>query len=112
MTVKTAHSPNSLTNNSTSATEVNDIQVEHQTTANNVLGIHYSSFRIGFFVCSFTRWKCQNNPCDFHNNFICMPIGLYYAWYQSSLPKIAIAKPIVWLEVLKKVSGDFLFLLS
>ena len=37
MTVKTAHSPNSLSNNSTTATEVNNIQVENQTTANNVL---------------------------------------------------------------------------
>ena len=39
MTVKIAHSPNSLTNNSTSVTEVNEIQVEHQTTENNVLGM-------------------------------------------------------------------------
>jgi len=39
MTVKTAHSPNSLSNNSTTATEVNNIQVENQTTANNVLGM-------------------------------------------------------------------------
>ncbi|NEQ40678.1 MAG: HetZ-related protein [Okeania sp. SIO3I5] len=37
MTVKTANSPNSLSNNSTTATEVNNIQVENQTTVNNVL---------------------------------------------------------------------------
>ena len=40
MTVKIAHSPNFLTNNSTTTTEVNNIQVEHQTTANNVLGMN------------------------------------------------------------------------
>ena len=37
MTVKTAHSPNSLNNNSTTTTEVNNNQVENQTTANTVL---------------------------------------------------------------------------
>ncbi len=37
MTVKTACSPNSLTNNSTTAPEVNNSQVENQTTANTVL---------------------------------------------------------------------------
>ncbi len=40
MTVKIAHSPNSLTNNSTTATEVNNSQVENQTTANTVLGMN------------------------------------------------------------------------
>ncbi len=37
MTVETAYSPNSLTNNSTTAPEVNNSQVENQTTANTVL---------------------------------------------------------------------------
>ncbi|MCL2932969.1 MAG: HetZ-related protein [Trichodesmium sp. MAG_R03] len=40
MTVKIAHSPNSVTNNSTTTTEVNNIEVEHQATGNHVLGMN------------------------------------------------------------------------
>ncbi|MGD1806627.1 HetZ-related protein [Dapis sp. BLCC M126] len=39
MTVKTPCSPNSLTNNSTTAPELNNSQVENQTTANTVIGM-------------------------------------------------------------------------
>ncbi len=39
MTLKTAHSPNSVTNNSTTAPEVNHNQLENQTTANTVIGM-------------------------------------------------------------------------